>query len=66
MEKLKEMAPLGVFFVVVALWLAAVISFAALAPAAFCDSLDPNVNPIMDGYGGRALHSLFVQCSSGL
>ena len=65
MARLREMAPLGIFLVAVALWLATVAGFAVFAPTAFCDSLDPGLNPMMDGYGGRVLRSLFVQCQAG-
>ena len=65
MARLREMAPLGIFLVAVGLWLATVAGFAVFAPGAFCNSLDPDLNPMMDGYGGRVLRSLFVQCRAG-
>ena len=62
MEKLKEAAPIAIFVLPALFYAIAITCLAVFAPVAFCDSLDPAVNPIMDGYGGRMLRTLFVQC----
>lgn len=62
MEKRKDMAALGIFlFPMVALSLI-VIPWAIFAPASFCPALDPNLHPIMDGWGGDLMRLIFFHC----
>ena len=62
MEKLKEMAPLGVFVVPVVVLSLIVIPWAIFAPVSFCAGLDPS-NELMDGWGGSFARTVFFHCS---
>ena len=62
MEKLKEMAPLGVFVVPVVVLSLIVIPAAIFAPVTFCAAIAPS-NELMDGWGGSLLRTLFFHCS---
>ena len=62
MEKLKEMAPLGVFFIPAILLSFIVIPLAIFAPVTFCAAIDPS-NELMDGWGGSLARTIFFHCS---
>ena len=63
MEKLKEMAPLGVFIVPVVVLSLIVIPLAIFAPVSFCAAIDANNSELMDGWGGSSgAHTLFPLC----
>ncbi len=62
MEKLKEMAPLGVFVVPFVVLSLIVIPWAIFAPVSFCAGLDPS-NELMDGWGGSFARTVFFHCS---
>ena len=63
MEKLKEMAPLGVFVVPFVVLSLIIIPWAIFAPVSFCAGIDPNNSELMDGWGGAFLRTLFFHCS---
>lgn len=65
MARLKEIAPAGVFFIPVAALSLIVIPWAVFAPASFCSGLDPDLHPIMDGWGGGLLRIVFFHCQIG-
>lgn len=62
MEKLKEMAPLGFFFIPAFVLSLIVIPLAIFAPVTFCAAIDSS-NELMDGWGGSLLRTLFFHCS---
>ena len=62
MDKLKELAPWGVFVVPVVVLSLIVIPLAIFAPVTFCAAIDPS-NELMDGWGGSLLRTLFFHCS---
>lgn len=63
MEKLKEMAPMGVFVVPFVVLSLIVIPWAIFAPVSFCTGIDANNSELMDGWGGAFLRTLFFHCS---
>lgn len=58
MEKLKEMAALGVFVVPVVVLSLIVIPWAIFTPVSFCAGLNP-CNELMDGWGGSFARTVF-------
>ncbi len=62
MKKIKEMAPLGIFFIPAFVLSLIVIPSAIFAPVTFCAAIDPS-NELMDGWGGSLLRTLFFHCS---
>lgn len=60
MEKLKELAPWGVFLVPFFVLSLIIIPWAIFAPVSFCTGIDPANSELMDGWGGFTVaHSLF-------
>ena len=63
MEKLKELAPWGVFLVPFFVLSLIIIPRAIFAPVSFCTGIDPANSELMDGWGGSLLRTLFFHCS---
>ena len=65
MDRLKAMAPLGIFLIPALLSTIVIVILATAAPAAFCAGLDPNRSILMDGIGGEFLRTIFFHCRVG-
>ncbi len=65
MVQLKRLAPLGIFALLWAMFLATLFIPPLVAPDAVCRAIDPAVTPIMDSYGGKILRSLYSYCGIG-
>ena len=63
MQKIKEMAPLGIFIIPVVVMSLIVIPLAIFTPVTFCAAIDANNSELMDGWGGALLRTLFFHCS---